>query len=125
MKNVTIFMEIGRITVLNLYLLPPSNTCLHNNLSVPVGPSYIFLQKHPCKAPITESDVSRILSFSLYRLTCVDGIFAGHEGGARGRAKGGCVVAVEDHPVVGQCVDVGGGDLVRPVETDIVPSLQT
>ena len=46
-----------------------------------------------------------------------------HEGTSARRANWVDVVVVENHPAVGQRVDVGGRNLVRTVEPDVVPSL--
>ena len=52
------------------------------------------------------------------------GMHARHQSPSAWSADGVDVVVVEDEARVGQRVDVGGGDLVRPVETHIVPALQ-
>ena len=52
------------------------------------------------------------------------GVLPRHERTPARAADGVDVVVVEDEARVGQRVDVGGGDLVRPVETHIVPALQ-
>ena len=51
------------------------------------------------------------------------GVLPRHERAPARAADGVDVVVVEDEARVGQRVDVGGGDLVRPVETHIVPAL--
>ena len=48
---------------------------------------------------------------------------ASHQSTPAWRADGVNVVVVEDEARVGEGVDVGGGDLVGPVEADIVPAL--
>ena len=52
------------------------------------------------------------------------GVLPRHERAPARAADGVDVVVVEDEARVGQRVDVGGGDLVRAVETHIVPALQ-
>ena len=54
----------------------------------------------------------------------MDGVLPGEERRSGGCAKGLGVVAVHDHPVVGQRVYVGGGDLVATVKTYIVEPLE-
>lgn len=58
-------------------------------------------------------------------LTCVNGIFASEKGSPGGGAQWLHIVTVENDPVVSQRVYVRGGDLVRSMEADIIPSLQT
>lgn len=53
----------------------------------------------------------------------MDGVLPGEEGRPGGGAQCLSVMAVQDNPVVGQGVDVGGGDLVAAVETHVVPTL--
>ena len=52
------------------------------------------------------------------------GVVSGHDGTPAGRADRHGVVAVHDDAVVGQGVDVRGRNLVRTVETDVVPALK-
>ena len=56
-------------------------------------------------------------------LTQMYGMHAGHESPSARSADGVDIVIVEDDPGVGQRVNVGGGDLVRSMETDIIPTL--
>ena len=53
----------------------------------------------------------------------MDGMEAGHEGAPAGRADRIDVVVVQDHPGVGQCVNVRRGDLVGAVKSDVIPTL--
>jgi len=53
----------------------------------------------------------------------VYGVPPGHEGSPAGCAGGLHVMTVEDDAVVSQSVDVWCRDLVRTVETNIIPSL--
>lgn len=50
-------------------------------------------------------------------------MFASKERAPTRGADGVDIVVVEDEPVPGQRVDVRGRDLVRPVESNIVPAL--
>ena len=52
-------------------------------------------------------------------------MFAGEQSAPAGRADRVDVVVVEDDPTVGEAVNVGCGDLVRTVETNVIPTLQT
>ena len=52
------------------------------------------------------------------------GMVTGHDGTPAGRADRHGVVAVQNHAVVSQGVDVRGRNLVRTVETDVVPALK-
>ena len=57
-------------------------------------------------------------------LTGVYGVVPGHDGTPAGRANRHGVVAVQNHAVVSEGVDVRGRNLVRTVETDVVPALK-
>ena len=72
----------------------------------------------------TVTDVT-VSVLSTESLTGVYGMSARHQGRPAGRADGVDVVVVEDDPTVGEAVNVGCGDLVRPVETNVIPTLQT
>lgn len=52
----------------------------------------------------------------------VYGVLAGEQGRPTGSAQCRDVVAVEDHAVVGEGVDVGRGYLVAAVEAHVVPA---
>ena len=52
-------------------------------------------------------------------------VSAGHEGAPARGADGVDVVVVEDHPGVGQRVNVRCRDLIGAVKTDIVPALNS
>ena len=56
-------------------------------------------------------------------LTQMYGMHARHQSPSARSADGVDIVIVEDDSGVGQRVDVGGGDLVRSMETDIIPTL--
>ena len=56
-------------------------------------------------------------------LTQMYGMHAGHESPSARSADGVDIVIVEDDSGVGQRVNVGGGDLVGSMETDIIPTL--
>ena len=56
-------------------------------------------------------------------LTQMYGMHARHESPSAWSADGVDIVIVEDDSGVGQRVNVGGGDLVGSVETDIIPTL--
>lgn len=56
-------------------------------------------------------------------VTCMDRVHARHERGPRGGAHGLHVVVVEDHPVVGEGVQVRRRHLVRPMEAHVIPAL--
>ena len=53
------------------------------------------------------------------------GMSARHEGAPGGSTDGVNIVVLEDHSAVGQAVNVGGGDLVGPVEAHVVPALRS
>ena len=50
---------------------------------------------------------------------------ASHQGAPAGGADGVDIVVVEDHPGVGQRVNVGGRNLIGAVKTNIVPALNS
>eukprot|EP00095_Tigriopus_kingsejongensis_P003610 snap_masked-scaffold49_size462716-processed-gene-0.3 protein:Tk03610 transcript:snap_masked-scaffold49_size462716-processed-gene-0.3-mRNA-1 annotation:"elongation factor g" len=54
---------------------------------------------------------------------CMNGIKAGHQSPTTRGADVIDVELIEDHTTVGQCVDVGGGNMIGAVEADIVPAL--
>ena len=49
---------------------------------------------------------------------------ASHESTSAGSADGVDIVVIENDPGVGETVNVGGGDLIGTVETDIIPTLK-
>ena len=57
--------------------------------------------------------------------TCLDRMSASEESGPGRGTDGAHVVVVEDDAIVGQVVDVRGGNLVRPMEAYVVPTLRS
>ena len=55
--------------------------------------------------------------------TCVDRMFARHQGAPRRRTKWSCVIIVEDCAGQRQGVDIGRGNLIGASETHIIKSL--
>ena len=49
---------------------------------------------------------------------------ASHQGAPAGGADGVDIVVIENEARVGQTVNVGSGDLIGTVETDIIPTLK-
>ena len=49
---------------------------------------------------------------------------ASHESTSAGGADGVDIVVIEDDAGVGETVNVGSGDLIWTVETDIIPTLK-
>jgi len=52
------------------------------------------------------------------------GVQPSHECGPCGCIKGLNVMAVENDPIVSQSINIGSEDLVRTVETGVVPALK-
>ena len=49
---------------------------------------------------------------------------AGHESTSAGGADGVDIVVIENDAGVGETVNVGSGDLIGTMETDIIPTLK-
>ena len=57
-------------------------------------------------------------------LTEMDGVSGSKQGRPTGRADGLHIIVVKHDAVIGQGVDVGGGNLVGAMEADVIPTLE-